>query len=255
MNKIKQFIINSIMKYPTLYLKNDYETSELFVLDHMYFTNGNGFDWNKKGYLQGEEYKNRFKEIPREFFENKVYHLVLSRDFPEYGEKVINLYDVVKDKKEFKELCSKCLVINNDNDDFMFYDIELLNYLNNETKKFNKKFKEIDMRVIHSASPVNFFNDSIITPHICKYSKIYEFLVGKDYSNETIYVHPDNYPYMKKIIEYAIKFYNDVELYKNHYYYKEYKRIQKTEKFDNIRNEQIDILNKIFEKLNNVMSK
>ena len=48
MNKIKQFIINSIMKYPTLYLKNDYETSELFVLDHMYFTNGNGLIGIKK---------------------------------------------------------------------------------------------------------------------------------------------------------------------------------------------------------------
>lgn len=64
---VKQTIINMILQYPLLYKDTTFEHSRDKVLDHLFFTNGNGFDW-----VNGELICNGLKtdtlEIPDGYF-------------------------------------------------------------------------------------------------------------------------------------------------------------------------------------------
>lgn len=74
---IDQVIINSIIEYPNLYKDIDYKHSREKVLEHLFFTSGNGMDW-KNGTLQYHYYKeskpnNNNKQIPKNYFENPIF--------------------------------------------------------------------------------------------------------------------------------------------------------------------------------------
>ncbi len=96
--KIADFISKSIQEYPLLYKDTDYEKSKLKVLDHVFFTIGNGMELaqtenpqeggyvvtpkgkkdNKEGWirLNDKPYgKEKYKPIPDGYFESVVYYV------------------------------------------------------------------------------------------------------------------------------------------------------------------------------------
>ena len=43
--KVKDYISKSIQEYPSLYKAATYEESKLLVMNHVFFTNGNGIEF------------------------------------------------------------------------------------------------------------------------------------------------------------------------------------------------------------------
>ena len=104
--KIVDHISRSIQEYPTLYKDIDYEKSKLKVLNHIFFTNGNGLEIaycenpNDGGYVVEPKYiidkktgdqirikdipygKEKFRAISNEYFENIVYYVFASGERP-----------------------------------------------------------------------------------------------------------------------------------------------------------------------------
>lgn len=107
--KIKDFISKSIQEYPLLYKDVDYEKSKLKVLDHVFFSYGNGLklaytgNKNNNGYVVEPKYKDTkngyvrikdkpygedtYKELPSDYFDSVVYYINAS----EYALEISNL--------------------------------------------------------------------------------------------------------------------------------------------------------------------
>lgn len=68
---VKQLIINSIFSYPTLYKDVDFEKSRDKVLNHLFFTNGNGFEWVNGG-LECFEVLNTICTLPENYFNTVI---------------------------------------------------------------------------------------------------------------------------------------------------------------------------------------
>lgn len=260
MDKIKKCISNAILQYPTLYLKDTYELSELFVLDQLYLTIGNGYEWNAEGYLNSCEDDNQFSEIPDVFFKHKMYYINMDDDLY-HDDEHITLYKVLKDKREFKDLLKKHFVFSNGNE-LIFYEPELIEYIKNVEEKFRKNAKKFGINIVNGLSCFNQkysifeYDPNILTPSkISKYSAISEFFYEKSaVNNEPIYIHPDNFLFIKKITEYAIKFYNDINLYKHDSYYREYFKNNDLDGFEKFRKKEIEFFKNVLVKVNNLIN-
>jgi hypothetical protein len=89
--KIKDYISRSIQEYPSMYKDVDYEKSKLKVLNHIFFVIGNGLEFarteNPKegGYICDRSGKNnkpygkeKYKKIPKDYFESVIYYVYAS---------------------------------------------------------------------------------------------------------------------------------------------------------------------------------
>lgn len=85
--KIKDYIAQSIRQYPSLYKDVDYEKSKLKVLDHIFFTNGNGlemahtFDPKRGGYIVDPTYIEKKGEWIRAY--DEPYGMEKCKDLPD----------------------------------------------------------------------------------------------------------------------------------------------------------------------------
>ncbi len=74
--KLKDHINQAIKRYPILYKAEDYKTSEMLVLNHLFLVIGNGYEWHD-GYLCEDELKpygeKKFKSLPKMFFKRREY--------------------------------------------------------------------------------------------------------------------------------------------------------------------------------------
>ena len=105
--KVSDFISQNIQEYPTLYKDVDYEKSKLKVLNHVFFTIGNGMvmaetvNPENDGYVVEPKYKRdkttgdwtrikdksygvaKYKPIPKDYFESIVYYVyTLAEAYP-----------------------------------------------------------------------------------------------------------------------------------------------------------------------------
>lgn len=71
--KLQNVINYLILKYPLLFKAQDYETSELLVLEQLFLINGNGLEWTKDGTLDDlyEELPKKEFILPKKFFEKR----------------------------------------------------------------------------------------------------------------------------------------------------------------------------------------
>lgn len=76
---LEQNIINSIVRYPTLFRQNNWENSRLLVLHHMFMVGGNGLEWTKDGILFSKYEKDiRKHKLPLNYFEMNLWKFELS---------------------------------------------------------------------------------------------------------------------------------------------------------------------------------
>jgi len=68
----KQTIINSIIEYPLLYKDIDFKHSKEKVLDHLFFVNGNGYDWID-GELVGDSQNSTILTFTDNYFETPIW--------------------------------------------------------------------------------------------------------------------------------------------------------------------------------------
>lgn len=97
--KIADFISRAIQEYPSLYKDTNYEKSKMKVLDHVFFTNGNGLAMAKPGegeeggYVVDPKYKKnkvtdewerskdkpygkeKYRKLPADYFDSVVYYV------------------------------------------------------------------------------------------------------------------------------------------------------------------------------------
>jgi len=173
----------------------------------------------------------------------------------------IILYKVLKDKREFKNLLKKHFVFSNGNE-LIFYEPELIEYIKNVEEKFRKNAKKFGINVVNGLSCFNHkynnfkYDPNIFTPSkLSKYSAISEFFYEKSAeNNEPIYIHPDNFLYIKKITEYVINFYSDVNLYKYDSYYQEYFKNNDLDGFEKFRKKEIEFFKNVLVKVNNLIN-
>lgn len=70
---INQTIIRSILKHPILYKDINFELSRDKVLNHLFFTNGNGFDWHEGELVDiFEGDKQEPLQIPENYFSTPI---------------------------------------------------------------------------------------------------------------------------------------------------------------------------------------
>ena len=196
-NVFKNFIDNQIINHPILYLKTDYKKSEISVLDQIFFTVGNGFEW-KDGYPllpSGNKNLVKYHKVDIEwFFKNrkKIWVLDFNEETLEFLKRfsfnpmehysngncwymmdkdIINDYNAEVDKE---------LAKNPDGDPFDF-----LNGI--------RKFERV----------VDFFAGNKISFYpISKHSKICQIFQQKTIQPETLY-------YAMKTLKYASNFYSE----------------------------------------------
>ena len=101
--RFEQYIIHSILDYPDLYKDVDLQHSREKVLDHLFFTNGNGLEW-QDGELkyQDTESSEEARKIPKGYFDTPIMSTESDEDsiFKEWR---------LEEGKEYKphEVCSK----------------------------------------------------------------------------------------------------------------------------------------------------
>lgn len=104
--KVCDYISKSIQEYPSLYKDIDYEKSKTKVMDHVFFTIGNGLELGN-GYVFDPKYKRskgewevvdpkpygieKYPRLPDGFFDQKAYYVYPHPDRV-VGRKKLNLY-------------------------------------------------------------------------------------------------------------------------------------------------------------------
>jgi len=125
--KVSDFISQSIQTYPSLYKDVDYERSKLKVLCHTFFTIGNGMemaeteDPKQGGYVVEPKHKKnedgdwervldkpygkeRYKKLPKDYFESVIFYVYGSRNPIEITKKGRNDVYFRYDKKVANEI-------------------------------------------------------------------------------------------------------------------------------------------------------
>ncbi|RLD07544.1 MAG: hypothetical protein DRI65_04385 [Chloroflexota bacterium] len=100
---LEQYIIHSILEYPTLYKDINYQYSKEKVLNHLFFTNGNGMEWHNGELI--DQISGDSEEIikfPEGFFTTPIWTTEEDEDEVMKGWRL-------EDDKEYKpfEKCSK----------------------------------------------------------------------------------------------------------------------------------------------------
>lgn len=96
---LEHLVNDSIVKYPTLYrIPGDPVTSRLRVLNHLFLVIGNGYEWNKAGFLEDAYGRKRklTKTLPKWIFDKDIYALHLKGKLVKSKRKVLEL--LKKDK-------------------------------------------------------------------------------------------------------------------------------------------------------------
>ena len=70
--KLQHIINHLIYTYPTLYRSKTFQESRLKVLDQLFFTIGNGYQWTKDSVLKSYNSKSR-KTLPKNFFDKNLF--------------------------------------------------------------------------------------------------------------------------------------------------------------------------------------
>lgn len=192
----KDFIDNQMIEWPELFLKTTYEKSEASVLNHIFFVNGNGFEW-KLGYPllpSGRKNLIRYNKVDMEwFFKNrkKIWYL----DFNDETFKFIKKFKFIPMKNYSNRnvwyVMDKSIV-----DDYNAkVDEELAK--SSDKNHFDdflygiRKFKKVTH--IFAIDKISFYP-------LCQYSKVNEILKQDKIVPETV-------EYALKTLDYAENFY------------------------------------------------
>lgn len=144
--KIADEISKNIHEYPNLFKKVDYETSKLEVLNHLFFTIGNGYEFaytenpNEGGYLIEPKYKGDIRVFDKPY--GVLKYKELPNNYFKYGEPLFNI------KFSPSELCDYSKAAHFYNGEFLQDDwvVELnflcqktLDYFNDESQ-YNENY-------------------------------------------------------------------------------------------------------------------
>lgn len=200
--KLQYIVNNAIYTYPILYRSKTFQESRLKVLDQIFFTIGNGYEWTKDSVLKYNG-KSR-KTLPKGFFDKNLFIL-----------------DVEYDKSnEMKSALNGRFFYSKKNQRFQ-YNTFIFEAKDEKDAEFFLKFSEEKYKFVHPAC-----NYHPNRPYpISEYSAISEILAGK--TNNSFEENFDINPPQDWIdgcidaVEDAINYYNDEERYKDNPYSKE----------------------------------
>lgn len=102
----EQTVIHAILKYPSLFKDIDFQHSKEKVIDHLFFTNGNGYEWvNGELVLSEYEEDGKFLEFPDNYFDTALWS-------DEEDEDTLIKEFRLSQKKEYKarEICNKHVI-------------------------------------------------------------------------------------------------------------------------------------------------
>lgn len=214
MGVMKNFIDHSILKYPLLYLDENYSKSEIRVLDHIFFVIGNGYDWYW-GYPLLDAESNMltyYADTDMEYFFNHkddIYLLELNENTNSFIDK-LNI-DIPKMEKYSNDDKTIYIDVKNNKDA-----LKIIEQYNSEVKKLSQKnisdrimliesvndfiserYKRIDiLKKFNPNIPINQFY-----PISDKYSAIMQ-LEEKGATDEV-------YEYAHKLLDYAEEYYKN----------------------------------------------
>lgn len=225
--KLKDYVDNSIMRYPTLFRSFDYEHSRRLVLNHMFLAYGTGLEWSKEGFL-AEERRGKFKiekprKIPENYFTMPLWEIDLrKKDVPEFKKMIKGNYHYLCTSKceigefSFVFSCDKKLATKV----FLKFDEFTKRY-----HEFLKKFPDIKQELSPRECCSYYKHDEEYKPHpMCKYSPIVEMI-----NKQTDSPHIENFKlnsvqadYIEgaiEIVSFALDFYKDPKRNVGDYYH------------------------------------
>ena len=189
----KNFIDKEILLWPDLFLKTTYEKSMMSVLDHVFFTIGNGFEW-KNGYPLLHSGSKNLIDYPAVdidlFFKKRknIWMLVINNMKTHEFIKTFN-FDYLKDFSS-----EKVIYID---------DKHFAEHYNNEVKNIESDLEVFDVfdRIdkFDKATKI-WYNSQVSFYPISKYSMINEINKQKVIQDETV-------EYALKLLDYAEKYY------------------------------------------------
>jgi hypothetical protein len=253
--KLDDHVRDAIYNYPTLYRGKDYETSRLKVLDHLFLVIGNGYEWEKEGFLScvgrggfhGDNTKAKgLKTLPEGFFDKELYNFYVD------STKMKELEKRLKKEKRFHYFLDKAhkketnLIFEADEETAKDYvrNYEAETGINRRNGVPATGWTFVDKaRSDHSISPYP----------ICEYSAIKEIYNGKTNS-----LHIDNFELKKiqpdwlvgaiDIVKASLAYYNDKKQYDSHIYCTDRTTGKRSKHWAKYRKEQVDFLEKFLEK-------
>jgi len=225
MMSLEKEIIRSIYYYPSLYrVKNNPKLSRLHVLEHMFFTIGNGYEWNRdKGILEISDWGRPESEInlPDDFFEKDLYS-----------------FDVASSKANdfLKFLGDRFYYVKFDifNDPLTTVVFESTEQQAQEWKFYWDSYRysrKPETRPDKSKLEFEFVNPQVcafdLNPYpLCEYSAVVELIEGKTNSphieNYSFAEYPVSQEYISgctEVVKAAKEYYNDPSRYCNDHYH------------------------------------
>lgn len=202
MATLKQQVDTSIYKYPSLYRGFFYETSRPHVLDHLFFTIGNGYEWNlATGQLEDPFDPAVIDRLPDGFFDRRLYEIIYL-DQEKWAK-------AKQRPKYYYQPRPDHLVFEADDDKAALY--------------WFRRFERKDRGLSHFVYKARASRDVLHPYGLCKYSALVEILEG----------HTNNWgcpphkltpadDWLEGCIEqarYAFKYYKTPSMYEGNYYY------------------------------------
>jgi len=252
--KLENSIKWSIYNYPTLYRDNTYEKSRIPVLCQYFLTIGNGLEWHPDGFLSNCSYSENgvkyvyeeLEELPQGFFEKELF-----------------IIDVEKSrKKEVEDFFGDKF--------YYFLEREFIDYFycvfestEDESKEIRKKYSykyenlfslNCDIPARKAKWRMSGMDNVYWKPYeICQYSAIMNMIKGRTNSFkiknfDLTNIKEDWIQGAIDIAKYAIEYYSTEEMYITCSYHPLKSGGCTEETWDNIRSEQLKILNKFLEK-------
>jgi hypothetical protein len=211
----------AIWNYPTLFRCDNYKDSRLEFMEHMFLTNGNGYEWAPEGYMMAIDSNKstiqKAKKLPSNYFDMNLY--ILRGVIPE---KIEELLDFLSDR--FHYMLSKKW----NNQKEVVFEANSQKEASEITDKYTqhkmRNFEGIEMsdRMKYSNAEEARNRLSFSPYPICQYAAISEIMLGKTTGNDegfNFIPQPDYLQGCIEVAEEALKYYNTEESYKNNFYH------------------------------------
>ena len=233
--KLKSCINKSIFEYPSLFRSVDLDSSRLLVLEHLFLVNGNGFDWNREGYLENQEvYDAELPEFPDDYFEKNLYEVeVLDEEATKaYLEIIAEVYHYQLPRSRFI--------------------IEGEQHASHVAHKWGKEKTFLGKPFLREANS-GFVESQGLNPYpLCEYCAICEIMEGRTNSfhiaNFDLTAQPDWLQGAIEIAEFALGYFKDDERIIFHCYYP--KNDDEKEHWEKFRKKQIEFYTSFLAKFN-----
>jgi len=226
--KLKDYVDNSILYYPSLYRAHNYEDSRLLVLDHIFLTIGNGLEWHKDGFITELGYRGKYntkykaKKIPENFFSDDLWELHLLKEHLKEVKKLLKGYYsyILRNGHTKITLAFLCNDMSLVNSIFLKYDIKTSMEICLE-----KFLKENQIEKTRTPRKFQVNKEEEHTPYpMCHYSAIVEMINRKTESLHItnfglVNIQPDYIEGALDAAKRALRFYKDPEKNKLDHYH------------------------------------